>query len=140
MLPLLSLLILRVPMYSLFIRSVLVLCQHRLHLESIQKYGSSVHPCFALQCSKQRQAEFSKSCRKLFHLKFHLILADSFLGEPSYIALNNNELSDCMKSLQGGKRTYCSFILLPWFLTFLTGAYGFYLQSHSINLANVFIS
>lgn len=74
--------------------NILVVHPHRLHPESILKYGSSAHPCFVSQCSKEWLTEFSNSCRKLFHFQFHLILADSFQEDPNYIALSTNKMTD----------------------------------------------
>lgn len=84
--------------------NILVLHLQRLHPESILTYTSSAHPCFVPQRSKGRLTEFSNSCRKLFHFKFHLILADSFQGEANYIALSKNKLTDWMNSHCNGKK------------------------------------
>lgn len=78
--------------------NILVLHLHTIHPESILKYRSSTHPCFVPQRSKERLREFSNSCRKLFHFKFHLILADSFQAEANYIALSTDKLTDWMNS------------------------------------------
>lgn len=78
--------------------NILVLHLHRLHPESILKHTSSAHPCFVPQCSKERPTEFSSSWKKLFHFKFHLILADSFQAEENYIALSTNKQTDWMNS------------------------------------------
>jgi len=84
--------------------NILVLHLHRLHPESILKYGSSAPPCFVPQCSKESLTEFSNSCRKFFHFKFHLILADSFQAEVNYFALSTNELTDWMNSHCNGRK------------------------------------
>lgn len=85
-------------------RNVLVLYPHRLHPESIPKYRSSAHPCFVPQCSKERPTEFSNSWKKLFHFKFHLILADSFQAEENDVALSTKNQTDWMNSGCNGRK------------------------------------
>lgn len=117
--------------------NILVLHLHTIHPESILKYTSSTHPCFVPQRSKERLTEFINSCRKLFHFKFHLILADSFQAEANYIALSTDKPTGWMNSHCNRRKGLRSFFLLPWFLQSLSGACGVYLQSQSVDLANV---